>query len=189
MITRLQLVITIAVGLLLAGFGIGWYFFRPSPPPPEVYAPAEVQLDRSRVLERKPQANVRPPHKVPSGAKVERVVRVSVAPKELDLTAAADHSTECPTLDVDLSLVRLPDDSRRVIASSSNGRVVGGMDIPVETAAPYKELKWAWGLSMSPIDNTFGAFIDRDLGPFRLGAEVNQIKNGFDARIKAGLRF
>ncbi len=187
--TRLQLAIIAAGILLAAGLALGWHLFRPEPPKPEPYAPEEVQLDRSRVLERKPQADVRPPHKIPAGAKLERVVRVSVAPKELDLTAAADHSTECPTLDVDLSLVRLPDDSRRVIASSPNGEIVGGVDIPVESARPYKDLKWAAGLTVNPMEQTFGGFIDRDMGPFRLGAELNQVKDGFDARLKAGVRF
>lgn len=187
--TRLQLAVIAAGVLLAAGLTLGWHWFRPEPPKPEPYAPEEVQLDRSRVLERKTQADVRPAHKVPAGAKLERVVRVSVAPKELDLAAAADHSTECPTLDVDLSLVRLPDDTRRVIALSPNGEIIGGVDISVESAAPYKELKWAAGLTVNPLDQTFGGFVDRDMGPFRLGAEINQVRDGFDARLKAGLRF
>lgn len=141
------------------------------------------------MLERKPQANARPAHKVPENAKVERIVRVSVAPSEIDLAAPADHSSECPALDVDLSLVRLPDESRRVIASSPNGQILGGVDIPVESVAAYKELKWAAGLTANPLDRTFGAFLDRDLGPFRIGAEVNVLKNDYDIRLKAGVRF
>jgi len=43
---------------------------------------------------------------------------------------------------------------------------------------------------MSPITRGYGVFVDRDLGPFRVGAEVNQSESyGLDFRIKAGLRF
>jgi len=188
----------IVLVFLLAGLSLGWYIFRPSPPKPEVYAPPVAQKDGSKVLERKPQADAKPAHEVPKGAKVERIVKIEVkstpvnTPSARQIGSGSTESTaaiDCPPVTVDLTLVRLPDESRRVIASSPNGQVVGGVDIPVESARAYKELKWAAGVTANPIDRTFGAFIDRDLGPFRFGAEVNQIKDGFDTRIKAGMRF
>lgn len=178
----------IVLAIVLAGLAAGWYLYKPKPPKTETYASEKIQLDRSRILERKPQEDAKPAHQVPEGAKVERIVRVSVAP-EIDKAGAIDTSHNCPALDVDLTLVRLPDESRRVIASSSNGKIVGGVDIPVEAAQVYKELKWAAGITANPLDRTLGGFIDRDLGPFRLGAEVNQIRDGFDVRLKAGVRF
>ena len=186
------------VALIVLGIALGWYFFRTEPPKPETYAPAEAQADGSKVLERKPQANAKPAHKVPKGATVERIVKLEVksepvnAPSALQTGAGkaeAPATTDCPPVQVDLSLVRLPDESRRVIASSPNGEIVGGVDIPVESAAPYKELKWAAGLTANPLERTLGGFIDRDLGPLRLGAEINQIKDGYDLRLKAGVRF
>lgn len=188
----------VIIALIAVGLGLGWKFFRPETPKPETYAVAEVQEDGSKVLERKPQANAKPAHKVPKGAKVERVVKIEVrsrpvnAPSALQTGAGETEppaAIDCPTVQVDLSLVRLPDESRRVIASSPNGEILTGVDIPVESARPYKELKWAAGLTANPIDRTLGAFIDRDLGPFRLGGELNQIKDGFDFRLKAGVRF
>ena len=186
------------IALVVAGIFIGWKLFRPEPPKPETYAPAAAQEDGSKVLERKPQATAKPAHKIPKGAKVERVVKLEVKSKPVNAPSAlqtgagkaeAPAATDCPPVQVDLSLVRLPDESRRVIASSTNGEIVGGVDIPVESAAPYKELKWAAGLTANPLERTLGGFIDRDLGPLRFGAELNQIKDGYDLRLKAGVRF
>ena len=193
MITRLQLVVTVAVGLLLAGLPLGWYIFRPGLPKPEVYAPAAVQKDKSIIVEKKPSPAARPKAEVPKGAKVERIVRFEVKPLELPPQASLDSAgaleTSCPSLDMELSLVRLPDESRRVILKSDRGEILNAVDIPVESARPFKGLKWAAGVSYNPMDRGFGGWLDRDLGPFRLGAEINQIKDGFDTRFKAGVRF
>src|SRR3989304_5657602 len=76
------------------------------------------------------------------------------------------------------------------VGGKSNGEILAGVDIPVESARPVSEPKWAAGLTMSPITRGYGVFVDRDLGPFRVGAEVNQSESyGLDFRIKAGLRF
>lgn len=193
MITRLQLVVIVAVGLLLAGLALGWYIFRPGPPKPETYAPTAVQKDKSIIVEKKPSPTARPKAEVPKGAKVERIVRLEVKPLELPPQASLDSAgaleTSCPSLDMELSLVRLPDESRRVILKSDRGEVLNAVDIPVESARPFKGLKWAAGVSCNPMDRGLGGWLDRDLGPFRLGAEINQIKDGFDTRFKVGVRF
>ena len=198
MINRLYIYAGAVVVLILIGLAIGWKFFAPDLPKPEIYAPLSVQDDGSKVLERKHQHDAKPAHKIPDGAKVERIVKIEVrslpekapsASQEGSGLTDAPSKADCPPVKVDLSLVRLPDESRRVIASSSNGEIVGGVDIPVESARVYKELKWAAGVTVNPLDSTLGGFLDRDLGPFRLGAEVNQIKDGIDARLKAGMRF
>lgn len=183
----------VIVSLIAAGIGLGYYWFRPEPPKPETYAPAAIQADGSTIVERKPQANARPKAQVPKGAKVERIVRFEVKPLELPLQASLDGAgaieTSCPSLDMELTLVELPDESSRVILRSERGEVLNAVDIPVSSAKSYKELKWAAGLTANPLDRTLGGFIDRDMGPFRLGAEVNQIRDGFDLRLKAGVRF
>ncbi|MBI5888195.1 MAG: hypothetical protein HZB82_05730 [Deltaproteobacteria bacterium] len=92
---------------------------------------------------------------------------------------------------VDLSVVKMPDDTRRVVASSPNGEVVGGVDIPVEAARPVPAVpKWAAGMSVNLLDRMPGVFIDRDFGPFRMGAEINRVSGaGMDARVRVGVRF
>lgn len=187
--TRLYAYILIVVLLFAGGLYIGWRLYGPKPAKPETYAASERQQDGSLVLERKPDAKAKPKQIIPKGGHIERVMEVVVKPNPL--TSVVETPTPpCPPVTVDLSLVKMPDDSRRVVASSPNGEIVGGVDIPVESARPAPAMpKWAAGLSVNPIDRTSGLFIDRDLGPFRIGVELNKPSTGFDARIKAGVRF
>lgn len=139
----------------------------------------------------------KPRHIIPRGAKLEREMSVTVKPKARPF----DNKTSCPPcppVTVDMSLVKMPDNTRRVIASSPDGDVVGGLDIPIEPGKPPDEKKWAVGLTASVTSGMgFGVFVDRDMGPFRVGAEVNNIYStnqgvrlgGIQAVIKAGIRF
>lgn len=175
-----NLIIAAIVAAVIAALFVGWKLWHKNPVV-ETYSAEQRQEDGSVMLERKPDAAAKPTHAVPKDSKVERVVKLEVKAKE---------KPDCPPVNVDLSLVRLPDETRRVIASSTNGEVLAGVDIPVESASPVSTPKWAAGLSMSPITRGYGVFVDRDLGPFRVGAEVNQSDvYGLDFRIKAGLRF
>lgn len=175
-----NLIIAAIVAAAAAALFVGWKLWHKEPVM-ETWSAEQRQADGSVMLERKPDAKAKPAHEVPKDSKVERVVKLEVKSKE---------KPDCPSIDVDLSLVRLPDETRRVIASSSNGEILAGVDIPVESARPVSEPKWAAGLTMSPITRGYGVFVDRDLGPFRVGAEVNQSESyGLDFRIKAGLRF
>ncbi|MBE7415097.1 MAG: hypothetical protein HS130_07685 [Deltaproteobacteria bacterium] len=184
---RNLIIIAFIAGAALASL-VNWKLWHKAPVI-ETYAAAERQADGSALLERKPDADAKPVHKIPKGAKVERVIKLEVKPKSEPLSPEAS-APDCPPVRVDLSLVKLPDETRRVIASSVNGEIVAGVDIPVEAARPVKEHKWAAGLTMSPVGRGYGAFVDRDLGPFRVGAELNQSEAyGFDFRLKAGLRF
>lgn len=139
----------VIVALIAAGIGLGYYWFRPEPPKPETYAPAAVQEDGSLVVERKPQANARPKAQIPKDAKVERIVRFEVKPLELPPQASLDGAgaleTSCPSLDMELTLVELPDETRRVILRSERGEVLNAIDIPVKSAKEYKEPKWILG--------------------------------------------
>ncbi len=89
---------------------------------------------------------------------------------------------------------------RRVLASSPDGQVVGGLDVPVETAAPpAKPKRWAVGLSWSePTLAPSGIWIDRDVQVFnqvvRFGGEVNQTRvgghaTGIEGRLRVGFAF
>lgn len=183
-----KLIIVIVVLAIILAFIIGWKLWHKTPVI-ETYATEQHQKDGSVVLERKPDVAAKSTHEIPKGGKVERIVKLEVKSKPVQVRADA-QAADCPPVKVDLSLVRMPDETRRVIASSSTGEVFAGVDIPVESAFIRKEPKWAAGLTVSPINRSYGVFIDRDLGPFRIGAEVNQSDtHGLDFRLRAGLRF
>lgn len=206
----------IAAIVFIAAALLYWQLWKPRPAPPEKAKPAINQKDGSVVLARQPAAMATPKHIIPPGSVVERQVSVTVQPRATfqNVTGhrfpdasktnsnqipdagkkveAASHP--CPPVTVDLSLVRNKDDTRRVIASSPDGEVVGGLDIPIEGAkALPPEKLWAVGAVMDPFKMIYGAFVDRDLGPFRTGIQINQSREDSlrDPHfwIKAGLRF
>jgi hypothetical protein len=202
--SRFKIYIIIAVVLIIAGLILGYQLYSPSPPVQEVYHQQAKQPDGSTVLEVKPDAAAKPKHQIPKGGTVERVITVTVKPiagNVHNLPATGIPATEqkqtvaaqCPPVTVDLSLIRLPDNTRRVVASSPDGEVAG-MDIPVEAAnPPPKPLLWAAGASIEPFKQTLGAWVDREVGPLRIGAEINQLANSslreWDVRAKLGIRF
>lgn len=192
-------------GGLLAGLVGGWCLWSPVSAPVEPPAPSVRLADGALVLKRKPNANPpKPPHALPKGAKEERRVSVVVQPpkgvvfKDPGIPAGNDHiadvgkidSCECPPVTVDLSLVRMPDKTRRVVASSPNGQILSGIDVPIESTKIPKVLPWAIGGTYSYDGaHRFGGFVDRDLGPFRLGVEAFQSQTGWTAQARAGIRF
>lgn len=183
------------VGTVL-GLWAGFVLYRPGPVAVEVPAAAVMQNDKSVVLERAPDATAKPAHQVPAGAKVERIVRVKVRGKPAALPAPASAETvesadaaDCPPVDVDLSLVKMPDETRRVVVSAGEGEVLGGVDIPVSTAVPKPPpLMWAAGISYSS-DRRGGVWVDRDVGPFRSGLEIVQGDSGVTGILRIGIRF
>lgn len=152
----------------------------------EAPAAAERQADGSLVLERKPTSpKAKPVHAVPKGSKAERVVRVDVQPER----------TDCPLCTVDLTLIRMPDDTRRVVASSPTGTILGGLDVPIAPLAIVKDRPWAIGGSYATAADSWGVWLDRDFGPLRTGIAAHKVgtdKDGddkYEARVKLGLRF
>jgi hypothetical protein len=195
----------LALGIVL-GLGIGWKLWSPKPTPPAIYRPPIQQADGSQVIEVKPDAHAKPPHQIPHGATVEDVVHVVVQPSQPDPPAslppsgsvALEPSRPCPPVTLDLSIVQLPDGTRRVVASSPDGKILSAVQIPAEAARPpAKVLKWAAGCLWNPQDHTYGGFVDRDFAFIRLGAEVIQqrapvIAGGgltWGTQIKVGIRF
>lgn len=179
-----------ALAALVMGitFGLlgGWWLWRPRPTPTEAPA-AAVQLTKSGAvaIERKPEAVVPP--------------KIAAAVKELNrkakLTRAATITVQptqagCDAIDIELGVVKLPDDTSRVVVRSDDATVTGGVDIPTAKEQVVKELKWAAGASYDPVERTYGVFIDRDLGPVRLSAELRQYKErGATALVRVGIRF
>jgi hypothetical protein len=180
-------------GAIFAAAALGWWLGQPKPVQ-ETAAPEVHQADGSVMLERRTDPAAKPKQQIPRKAKVERVAHVTVQPD-----AIAEPGKPCPPVTVDMTLIREPDGMRRVLASSPDGQVVGGLDIPVESSAPPAEPKrWAVGMSWSPSAQTAGVWIERDVPVFsqvvRLGAEVNQGRaavnsSGVDARLRVGFAF
>lgn len=171
----------LAAALILSAAVLVWALW-PAKPVPEVVtaAPQVVQADHSVIAERAPDAHPPPArHMLPKGAVEERRTSVVVAP-----------APAASTVEVDLSLVRMPDNGRRVVASSPNGTVISALDIPIEAGlAPPPEKPWAAGLSYG-MGRAVGVWVDRDVGRLRVGAAVERLADGrAEAQIRVGVRF
>lgn len=183
-----------ALVVVLLSAAVGFWLGKPAPVI-ETAKPAETQDDGSTIVERKPDAKAKPKHQTPKGAKVERVGTI-IAQGETPPEIKACTSIPCPSVTIETSLVRLPDGSKRVIVSSPDGQIQRAVDIPVETAAPPPEPpKWAAGLSIDPLHQTPGLWIERDIWRVRLGAEINQTRQkvggptGNEVRVRLGWTF
>ena len=157
---------------LVLGYGAGYRITRPvkviEQPKPEVR-----QVDGSLVLERKKDAP-KPRHIIPEGDKVEREVSVEV-------------ETEKPTqsVRVDLSLVSEPDGGKRVVASSPDGKVVGGADFPVAPVVVPPSLNWSVGGLYDPANRKWGGFAQ-----YKKGAYIGQVVAiGGNVYVGVGLNF
>lgn len=164
----------------------------------ETPAPAEVQADGSVKLGRQPDPAAKPKHHIPRDAKVERIAQVKVQPSK----PSPEAGKPCPPVTVDMTLIREKDGGRRVLASSPDGQVVGGIDVPIEPMMqPPASRKWAAGLSIEPVRQTFGAWVDRDVDiplvdlAIRIGIELNQTRvqtsapDGIEGRVRLGIAF
>lgn len=191
-----------AIGIVLILLLVAAYLFgaHTSAPAPENTSPAaaQSQADGSVVLERTPDASApaaaaKPKADIPKGATLERQVSVTVKPRasiKIPATATTPATTaECPPVTVDMSLIR-QGDGRRVVASSPDGTVIGGLDVPIEAGVIPVSRPWAAGLSCEAsrdCGKTLGVWVDRDLARIRFGAEViKREQGGPQARIKVG---
>ena len=117
------------------------------------------------------------------GVKVKPKPVPKVEPVKPDANGFCPVAKECPALTVRLDLIQ-QEEGRRVVASSPDGDIVGGIDIPIEKWIKRNENKWAAGVTYDT-DKKPGAFLDRDLGPFRVGVEADAEV----VRVRAGIRF
>ena len=174
--------------ILAAAFAAGmWLGSRTSVPvaivePP---APSVRQSDGSLILERRPDASAVAPMQIPKSAKVERLAKITVKPRPV---ASAASAVDCAPVTLDLALVKMPDDSRRMIASSPDGEVVAGFDMPVLPTISVASPKWSAGLSYSD-QRQLGAWLDRDVGRAVVGVAVRQSDRGLRAEARLGWRF
>jgi hypothetical protein len=73
---------------------------------------------------------------------------------------------------VDLSLVRMPDKTRRVIASSPDGKILSGVDVPIELERVRSLPRWSLSaIAVGDLDGIRpGALLSRRIGQMVLGA-------------------
>jgi hypothetical protein len=188
--------IWLAIMFAALSAGATWWLMRPGAAP-EQPALEQRQADGSLILQRQATTpTVRPKQRIPPAAKLERVAQVIVQPD----APAPEAGQPCPPVTVDLTLIREQDGGRRILASSPDGVVVGGIDVPVEPIVmPAPAKRWAAGLSWSPIDRTSGIWIERDLMiplvnlAVRVGVDLNQAvhtsASGLDPRMRIGIAF
>lgn len=183
--------ISAAVGLLV-GLALGWCWYRPHTPGREPPAASYAQRDGSVVVARVDPATqpAQPPHELPVGSTEERRVQVVVQPgpgrvvhdtiqvstpatgkDSLQVRDSIVDRCECPPVQVDLSLVRTPDKTRRVIASSPDGKILSGVDVPLEPVIAPKTPTWTISAVAAMDANGIrpGALLQRRLGPFVVG--------------------
>src|ERR1035441_4158695 len=87
---KTHIVAIVAVALVLSGFLVAWGIYRPKPAKPETAAAAVREKDGALELERAPSglsstapagsSPLKPAQILPKGAKVERIVQVTVDP-------------------------------------------------------------------------------------------------------------
>lgn len=172
--------IVAALCTLALGAALG-YWTASSRYTPEDTTPAveQRQGDGSLVLARDPEPPSVAPHRIPAKAIEERRVAVTVQPKAPD----------CPPVRIDLSLIREAA-GRRVIASSPDGQVIAGVDVPIESGIVPAHRPWATGASYSVTRESYGVWLERDVGRIRLGVEVAQDRlGGAEFRVRAGWVF
>jgi hypothetical protein len=189
-----------AVAIFAGGMSLGWKMRAPKPGKLDPPAAAVRQSDGSLIPERKPDPSAKPAQEIPKGSVVERIVYATIKPKSAvdplpmigDVQQAVvvpAVATPCPPVRVDLTLIRQPDQTRRVILSSPDGEVVGGLDVPVDAAPEQRVQKWAVtgliGYDFRQRCRVYGAMASRSAGPF-------VVQTGFigqTAFVGAGVRF
>ena len=141
MIASALLTLTVSAAIYFVGYVHGRHSItEPKAPTPDLTpAPAQRQPDNSLVLERAPDPKAKPAHMVPSDARVERVIQVVVQPEPVTLHAEKTTIEHIPApITLDLTLARMPDGGHRVIASSPDGTILSGVDIPASIPASRK---------------------------------------------------
>lgn len=163
MITLVRGIGLFAVGVLVGALGL---YLWPEATIQETAEPAQRQADGSLIAERAPDAPLKPKHTIPKGTKVERDIRVDVQP-----TGRPD----CPICTVDLSLVKLPDATHRIIASSPTGEVLSAIDVPREPALLDRNKVWSAGVLYN---GRWGGLVMRDFRWLSIGGAVTTEKDG-----------
>lgn len=181
------------------GLTTGWMIFdgkrNQSIPTVQIYQPQTIQSDGSIVLEKKPTDSATPRATVPAHSDVQRVVQIQVKPRMLPTIDGAAPVTDPSPIDLEVSIIKNKDGQTRAIVSSTNGDVIGGIDIPVQEKSSKVAPKWAVGVTYNLCNKSYGAFVSRDLGPFVAGIIIEKSKiaqsevTSLSASVTLGVRF
>lgn len=198
---RWMVAVGAATAGMIAGLSLGWGLWSGvKTPTPESYAKEIRQKDGSIIAERKPGA-LQPAAEIPKGATVERVVKVTLRPSATPTGDTAIPGSGAPSatgeVTLDLSLVQLADGSHRAIVSSTDGTIRAAVDSPTSTEAPTKPRVWALGAVVGvgqAGEHTRGLFLERDLGPWRVGVDILrrthlQQSPSWEGLVRVGLRW
>src|SRR3546814_2152003 len=149
---------------------VGYRLGRGDAPQPENVsaAPAQRQDDGSLIRVRAPAEHAPPaPHAIPRHAVRERAIGVDLQPARED----------CPPVHVDLSLIR-EGDGRRMIASSPDGEVIGGFDVPIVAGlVPPPTHRWAAGVRYDPFWRAGGVWLARDVSRIRSEEHTSELQS------------
>jgi hypothetical protein len=187
----------------IAGFLLAWWIWRPVSPI-ETAAPAVTLPSGAVVAERVPDAPL-PPVAAEAArelrGEVARAGSVTVqprtpdaAPSETPAAGSAVPAALClckpDPITLDWTMTTLRDGSSRMSWYTDDGEITGATDIPVSTVSVRRERPWAAGASWTPGKREYGLWATRDVGPFVIGAEVQQRgREGLVGMVRAGIRF
>lgn len=157
--------------------------------PPKIDLPVGATIEREvqvTVSQKTPGAAPGMPNLSPTPADM---TASTLGPLKSNLNANLFPPVVCPPLHVDLALLRLKDQTQRVVASSPDGSIVGGVDIPVETPKISRPTRWTAaalaGYDSRAARNVWGGEVGYQLGPFVLeGGAI-----GGTAFVGAGIKF
>jgi hypothetical protein len=182
----------------VAAISIGLYHWVTKPPAkiPETPAAEIRNADKSLTLQRAPDsAPAPPPHALPKGETEIRRVGVKVRPTSGPVPAPAGSppgtAATCPDVSVDLSLTEnKKTGEQRVTASSPDGFILSGIDIPLRSYTPPEDYHWGSGplFGLDTLGNRYqGAVLERDWHRARLGGAVFKVQPLIGAPAAGGM--
>lgn len=159
---------TIVSGLIGIGAGViitALIFHYNKPKLIELDVPAIVTSNNTYVPERKLDAPVPVPIKQASKELKSKLVRAG--------TVTIEDAK--PTVNLDWGLVT-KDDSNRILFYTDDGRITGGVDIPLQTQVKTVHPKWTVGI-LVPIEDPkgLGPSVARHFGPVAVGVAAARI--------------
>lgn len=194
------------ISLLLAfgsGLGLGWKLWmgKTTTVYREIAAPAIKLPNGGEVLEKKIAKKPSIKQELPADSTVLEEGSIIFEPTQPVTPAhhdgVPDQLAEPPKkYTINFAIVKLGDNERRVVASSPDGAVVGGIDVVIDPPKQTAPLLNAVGVSYQPGKAAWGLWATRDWKFLRLGAEVSQVKlpelqgkTNYTAAITCGIRF
>jgi len=179
----------IIAGLVCLGIGIGigtWATIALSKPK-IITVKAEPQINLpngAKALAVVPDANAKPAHALPAGAKANRTGDLIIQPlptilDPIPANPGGPISNALPRVLIDWTLADMPDGSQRMIFSSPDAEIVGGIDHPVQATRKIESdlvhaVGWHIGRG-SDGTKRYGPSYEFDWKRIRLGADLSLI--------------